>query len=86
MFAILTSQQFGCGYYDSAQFTPYSVLHSYINIPDTSGRDSLFQAEATRCKNILGRFHQLKDDISAYLTNCSLVQTHMKQSVQRMLI
>ena len=60
MFAILTSQQFGCGYYDSAQFTPYSVLHSYINIPDTSGRDSLFQAEATRCKNILGEISSIK--------------------------
>ena len=60
MFAILTSQQFGCGYYDSAQFTPYSVLHSYINIPDTSGRDSLFQVEATRCKNILGEISSIK--------------------------
>ena len=25
----------------------------YLNIPDTSGRDSLFQAEARRCVNIL---------------------------------
>jgi len=25
----------------------------FINIPDTSGRDSLFQAEARRCKDIL---------------------------------
>ena len=53
MFAIITSQQFGFGYYDSADIMPYSILHSYINIPDTSGRDSLFQAEATRCKSIL---------------------------------
>ena len=29
------------------------MIHSYINIPDTSGRDSLFQAEARRCRNIL---------------------------------
>ncbi len=53
MFAIITSQQFGYGYYDSADIIPYTILHSYINIPDTSGRDSLFQAEATRCKSIL---------------------------------
>lgn len=31
----------------------YNYIHSYINIPDTSNRDSLFQAEARRCKNIL---------------------------------
>jgi DNA mismatch repair protein MutS len=28
-------------------------LHCYLNIPDTSGRDSLFQAEARRCKEII---------------------------------
>ena len=58
MFAIITSQQFGFGYYDSADINPYSVLHSYINIPDTSGRDSLFQAEASRCKAILREISQ----------------------------
>ena len=31
----------------------YDYIHCYINIPDTSNRDSLFQAEARRCKNIL---------------------------------
>ena len=31
----------------------YDFIHCYINIPDTSNRDSLFQAEARRCKNIL---------------------------------
>jgi DNA mismatch repair ATPase MutS len=32
---------------------PFENIHSYLNIPDTSGRDSLFQAEARRCKEIL---------------------------------
>jgi DNA mismatch repair ATPase MutS len=32
---------------------PYTQIHSYLNIPDTSGRDSLFQAESRRCKEIL---------------------------------
>ena len=32
---------------------PYHYIHSYLNIPDTSGRDSLFQAEARRCKEII---------------------------------
>jgi DNA mismatch repair ATPase MutS len=50
---IIFTQQFGCGFYDSAKFTPYKYIHCYLNIPDTSGRDSLFQAEARRCKEIL---------------------------------
>lgn len=50
---ILLSQQFGCGFYKSATVKPFSNIHCYVNMPDTSGRDSLFQAEARRCKQIL---------------------------------
>jgi hypothetical protein len=50
---IIFSQQFGCGFYSAATLTPYDCIHCYLNIPDTSGRDSLFQAEARRCKEII---------------------------------
>ena len=50
---VLLSQQIGCGFYKSAWICPYQAFYCYINIPDTSGRDSLFQAEARRCKEIL---------------------------------
>lgn len=50
---IITTQQFGCGFYDLFYINPYTHIYSYLNIPDTSGRDSLFQAEARRCKEII---------------------------------
>jgi hypothetical protein len=50
---IIFTQQFGCGFYESAQLAPFKYIHCYLNIPDTSGRDSLFQAEARRCKEII---------------------------------
>ena len=53
IFNILLSQQIGYGCYKSATLMPYDKIHSYINIPDTSSRDSLFQAEARRCKEII---------------------------------
>lgn len=53
LFNVIISQQIGFGYYDKAKLTIYHHIHSYLNIPDTSGRDSLFQSEAKRCKNIL---------------------------------
>jgi hypothetical protein len=53
LFNIILSQQIGYGAYDSATIMPYHFLHCYLNIPDTSGRDSLFQAESRRCKEIL---------------------------------
>lgn len=57
---ILFSQQFGYGFYKKANIIPYTAFHSYINIPDTSGRDSLFQAEARRCLEILKDVKQTK--------------------------
>jgi hypothetical protein len=53
LFNVLLSQQFGYGVYKTATIVPYHFLHCYLNIPDTSGRDSLFQAESRRCKEIL---------------------------------
>jgi len=53
LFNIILSQQLGIGCYKNARINPYTYIHSYINIPDTSQRDSLFQAEARRCKEIL---------------------------------
>ena len=53
LFNIILSQQIGYGAYASATIAPYHFLHCYLNIPDTSGRDSLFQAESRRCKEIL---------------------------------
>jgi dsDNA-specific endonuclease/ATPase MutS2 len=50
---IIFTQQFGCGFYEFADVAPFNHIHCYLNIPDTSGRDSLFQAEARRCKEIL---------------------------------
>jgi len=59
---IIFTQQFGCGFYESAQVAPFHHLHCYLNIPDTSGRDSLFQAEARRCKEILDIINANKDE------------------------
>jgi hypothetical protein len=56
----ILSQQFGYGCYQKATVIPYDFLHCYLNIPDTSGRDSLFQAEARRCKEIIDCINQNK--------------------------
>jgi DNA mismatch repair ATPase MutS len=62
MINILFSQQFGFGFYEKAYFKPYKYLHCYLNIPDTSARDSLFQAEARRCKEILDSINNSNKD------------------------
>jgi len=60
---IIFTQQVGCGFYKSAKINPYTHIHSYLNIPDTSERDSLFQAESRRCKEIINTIKQYNDPI-----------------------
>lgn len=60
---ILLSQQLGYGFYSKAVINPYYKFYSYINIPDTCNRDSLFQSEARRCLNIIKNV----DDKKRYL-------------------
>jgi hypothetical protein len=51
---IICAQQIGMGFFkDGSSLNPYTHIHSYLNIPDTSQRDSLFQAESRRCKDII---------------------------------
>lgn len=53
LFNSILNQQIGCGFYNSSKTKIYDYIHCYINIPDTGGRDSLFQSECRKCKNIL---------------------------------
>jgi DNA mismatch repair ATPase MutS len=55
------SQSIGMGCYDKCITPIFDFFHSYLNIPDTSNRDSLFQAEARRCKDIIDFIHKNKN-------------------------
>jgi hypothetical protein len=61
MINLILAQQIGMGFYDKAQIIPHDFIHCYINIPDTGDRDSLFQAEARRCKEILTTIDENKE-------------------------
>jgi len=55
---IICAQQIGAGFFgENSNINPYTHIHSYLNIPDTSQRDSLFQAESRRCKDIIDIIH-----------------------------
>jgi DNA mismatch repair ATPase MutS len=58
---IILSQHYGIGCYSSAILQPYNTILCYLNIPDTSDRDSLFQAEARRCLDILNTIEKNKE-------------------------
>ena len=58
---VLFCHQIGYGYFKKGNIKLYDYIHCYINIPDTSSRDSLFQAEVRRCKNILDTIENNKN-------------------------
>lgn len=58
---IIFSQQLGLGFYSNAIITPQHQFYCYLTIPDTSGRDSLFQAEARRCLDIINDVESNKE-------------------------
>lgn len=63
---VIFTQQVGLGFYSKCVLNPYTHIHSYLNIPDTSERDSLFQAESRRCKDILDAIAQAPADTSRH--------------------
>ena len=48
LISVLLSQTLTISYADNLSFTPFTYINSHINIPDTSGKESLFQAEMNR--------------------------------------
>ena len=59
---ILLSQQFGYGYFKKGKLNPYKHINCYLNISDNNDKDSLFQAEARRCKTILDSMKKNNND------------------------
>lgn len=58
---IIFSQQIAMGFYKQANILPQHKFYCYLSIPDTSGRDSLFQAEARRCLEIIHNVERNKE-------------------------
>lgn len=50
----------GC-YRDTTKVYIYDDFFSYLNIPDTSDRDSLFESEAKRCLSFIQTINQTQD-------------------------
>lgn len=63
LYNILLSQQIGAGCYnESSRVFVYDKFFSYLNIPDTTERDSLFESEARRCLTFLNEIKNTSKD------------------------
>ena len=44
------------------ELTPFYKINTYLNIPDCQGKESLFQAEMTRCFNLISNMKMLETE------------------------
>jgi hypothetical protein len=59
---VLMSQSMGISCCKNATITPFTFINTQINVPDSTGLESLFEAEMHRCKFTLDKLKELKDD------------------------
>lgn len=57
--SILLSQTLTLSFTKNIEFTPFSLINTHINIPDCSGKESLFQAELNRLIKV---YNQIKNN------------------------
>lgn len=69
MSAVILAQTIGIAPAESMQFTPFAHLSTYLNIPDCQGKESLFQAEMTRCHDHLAMLKDLESQPGKFSFN-----------------
>lgn len=56
---VIMSQTMGISCSRKAEITPFKYITTQINVPDSTGHESLFEAEMYRCKNTLDKLKSL---------------------------
>lgn len=62
MLSCYLSQTIGITCCKNIIFTPFTILFTYINIPDVIGRESLFEAEMNRCNEYIQLIKSLNNN------------------------
>ncbi|QQR49476.1 hypothetical protein IPF37_01370 [bacterium] len=59
---VMLAQSFGIAPARSMTMTPFALVNTYMNIADTEGKESLFQAEMHRAQELLRQVRSLRND------------------------
>jgi hypothetical protein len=69
MSSVILAQSIGYAPVKLMELTPFTYLSTYLNIPDCTGKESLFQAEMSRCHNHLQKLKKLDEKENAFSFN-----------------
>jgi hypothetical protein len=59
---LILGQTIGVVPSEKCAFTPFKIINTYLNIPDCQGKESLFQAEMSRCQQQIKMLDSCKSD------------------------
>ncbi len=65
--AVMLAQSFGIAPAQEMKMKPFSKINTYMNITDSTGHASLFQAEMLRIKDLIDSMKALPQDKSAFI-------------------
>jgi len=57
--SVISAQTLGIAFCNSMEITPFSLINTYLNIPDCKGKESLFEAEMHRARNHIRKLNEL---------------------------
>ena len=66
---IILAQSLGIVPASSLVLSPFKYISSYLNIADSQGKESLFQAEMSRCHNHLEKLKELENEDKGFSFN-----------------
>jgi len=79
--SILLSQTLTVSFTENIQFTPFNLINTHINIPDCSGKESLFQAELNRLINVYKQIKNNKSKFSLLVVDELFSSTNPKEAI-----
>lgn len=65
--SVLFSQTLGIVPCSNFKITPFSLINTYLNIPDAKGKESLYEAEMRRCLEQLNKIKKLKPNEYSFI-------------------
>ena len=65
--SVIFSQTVGIAFCESFEITPFSLINTYLNIPDCKGKESLFEAEMHRARDHIRKLEDTKKDELSFI-------------------
>ena len=65
--SVIFSQTVGIAFCNSFEITPFSLINTYLNIPDCKGKESLFEAEMHRARDHIRKLEDTNKDEFSFI-------------------